>query len=456
MIQPFCGQAIKGLIYFVTLRFIFANMPALPDISFYEPNIVLTLFQFTMFLLLLCGSALISASEAGYFSLTPAQLKLLSDSEIRRDQLALQLINKPERLLANILITNNFINITIVLLSAYIINSLVNFTNAPLLGFIVQVVVITSVLLFVCEIIPKIFATEHNIIVVRFMSWPLNFLSYILYLPASILLLSTSVVQKRLGSIKPNLSVNDLSNALELTGEALKEEKSILKGIVKFGNTEVSEIMLPRMDIVAVDKASTFGKLLSVVVESGYSRLPIYEGNPDNITGILLTKDLLPYIGEKNSFHWQGLAKPAYFIPETKKIDDLLAEFQKNKTHLAIVIDEYGGTCGLVTMEDILEEVIGEISDETDIDEVLPYKRLSENTYLFEAKVQLNDFYKITGVDDCAFDDLKGEYETLAGLLLELKGEIPQRGQKLTYKNFTFFIESADKRRIKQIKVIIK
>ena len=426
-----------------------------PDLSF-KPFQLEAILEIVVLILLLFGSALMSAAEAAYFSLKPIQLKNIKESNSKRDHLVLKLLEKPDKLLANILIGNNFVNITIIILSTYVSSALIDFSAAPLFGFIIQVVVITFIIILICEIIPKIFATEHAIQVSRVMAQPIHFMSSIFFPLTALLLQSTSIVQKRLGTIKPNLSIDDLSNALELTGEALNEEKKILRGIVKFGNTSVSEIMHPRIDIIGIEISASLSQLLSIVVESGYSRLPVYDGTPDNIKGILLAKDLLPYINENNTFHWQGLIKPAYFVPETKKIDDLLAEFQKNKIHLAVVIDEYGGTSGLITMEDILEEVIGEISDESDIEEELPFKKLSENVYLFEAKVQLNDFFKIIGAEDTAFDDLKGEYETLAGLVLELKGEIPQKGDRLEYKNFVFQVEAADKRRIKQIKVTIK
>ena len=407
-------------------------------------------------LVLLLGTAMISASEVGFFSLRPADIEKLNQSKSKNSKLVLKLLENPEKLLANILIANNFLNISIVILSTYISSSLINFPGSPVLAFVLQVVVVTFVILMVGEIIPKVFATDHNISVAKFMAIQLNVLSKIFYPLTYLLISSTSLVQRRLSSKHHNVSIDDLSDAIEIASASLSDEKTILKGIVKFGNTEVSEIMKPRLDIVAIENDTTFLKLLSVIVDTGYSRIPVYEETLDNIKGVLLTKDFLPYIHEKDGFNWQGLVKPAFFIPETKKIDDLLAEFQKKKNHMAIVIDEYGGTCGLVTMEDILEEVIGEISDESDVDEELLYRQLSANVYLFEAKILLNDFYKVTGIEDTVFDDVKGEYETLAGLILELKGAIPEKNDKIEVKNFTFIIESVDKRRIKQVKLIIK
>jgi putative hemolysin len=414
------------------------------------------MIELLMLIILLAGSALISASEVAFFSLKPADIKDIENQKGKKSHLIIKLLDNPERLLANILILNNFINISIIILSTYIIHGVINFSYNPLLGFLFQVIIITGLILLIGEIIPKVFATNHYLKVAFIMAYPLFVISKLLFPLTYILIGSTSFVQKKLSSKKLNLSVNDLSDALEITSASLSEEKKLLRGIVKFGNIDVSEVMQPRMDIVAVEYNTTIKKLLSIIVESAYSRIPVYKDTLDNIKGVLYTKDLLPYLHETKSFKWQSLIKQAFFVPETKKIDDLLAEFQKNKIHLAVVIDEYGGTSGLITMEDILEEVIGEISDESDVDEESLYKKISNNIYLFEAKILLNDFYKITGTDDTAFDDVKGEYETLAGLLLELKGEIPMKNDRIEYRNFSFVIESVDKRRIKQVKVIVK
>jgi putative hemolysin len=411
--------------------------------------------ELLLLIILLLGSALISASEVGFFSLKPADIKELEGQKLKKGSLVLKLLEKPERLLANILIANNFINISIVILGAYITQSLFDFSASPVIGFIVQVVIITFIILLVGEIIPKIFATDNNIKTALNTAFPLLLLSKILHPFTTILIWSSSFAKKRLAAKKPDLSIDDLSDAIEITSDSLTDEKNILKGIVKFGNTTVSEIMHPRLDIVAIEFNSLLSRILSLVVETGYSRIPVYEEDFDNIKGILFTKDLLPYLHYDDTFNWQGLIKEAYFVPETKKIDDLLAEFQKKKIHLAIVIDEYGGTCGLVTMEDILEEIVGEISDESDVDEEMLYKILSKNTYLFEAKILLNDFYRVTGIDISFFNEVKGEYETLAGLILELKGEIPLKNDRIDYKNLSFIIETVDNRRIKQVKVIV-
>jgi putative hemolysin len=411
--------------------------------------------EFLLLIILLLGSALISASEVGFFSLKPSDIKELEERKLKKGTLVLKLLEKPERLLANILIANNFINISIVILSAYVTQNIFDFSASPVIGFLVQVVIITFIILLIGEIIPKIFATENNIKTALNTAFPLSLLSKMLHPFTSFLIWSSSFAKKHIAAKKPDLSINDLSDAIEITSDSLSEEKNILEGIVKFGNTAVSEIMRPRLDIVAIEFSSPLSRILSLIVETGYSRIPVYEETLDNIKGILLTKDLLPYLYHEDQFRWQGLIKDAYYIPETKKIDDLLVEFQKKKNHLAIVIDEYGGTCGLVTLEDILEEIVGEISDESDVDEELLYKVLTKNTYLFEAKILLNDFYKVTGIDGSFFDEVKGEYETLAGLILELKGEIPLKNDKIEYKNLSFTIEAVDNRRIKQVRMTV-
>ena len=409
----------------------------------------------TIAVLLIC-SGLISASEVAFFSLRPIQLDKMSQKFDSRSKKALQCLSNPEKLLANILIANNMVNIGVVILSTYVSKSLIDFSQAPLLGFIFEVVVITFMILFVGEILPKIFAIDNPVAVSRMMAIPLYLLSFLFY-PITILLLkSTALVQKRLNNIKPELSVDDLSAAIEITSDSLKDEKSILESIVKMGNISVIDIMHSRMDMVALSKDTPYRKLFSSFIETGYSRIPIYENSVDNIKGVMILKDLLPYLDEDDSFNWHALMKPIYFVPESKKIDDLLAEFQKNKMHLAVVIDEHGGTCGLVTMEDVLEEVIGEIQDESDTAEEQPYKKIAANTWLFEAKIPLNDFYKVTGVNPNVFHDVKGDFETIAGLLLEMKGTIPAKGTIIEHKNITFIIEQSDKRKIQLVKIIVK
>ncbi|MCX7987556.1 MAG: gliding motility-associated protein GldE, partial [Bacteroidales bacterium] len=367
----------------------------------------------------------------------------------------LKCLENPEKLLATILILNNTVNIGIVILSTYITSGLLDHQTYPVLSFVVEVVVITFIIVLIGEIMPKIIATRNTFKVLHLMAAPLRFFMFFLNPVIYPLTRSSQIVRKRIQRVGTAISVDDLSNALEITSASLNEERKMLEGIVKFGNIEVCQIMKPRLDIVAINWNDNFSKVLSKVIESGYSRLPVYEDTLDNIKGILIAKDLFPYIGEKAEFHWQGLIKPAYFVPETKKIDDLLTDFQRNKIHLAIVVDEHGGTSGLVTMEDILEEIVGEIEDESDIEEEQLYKKLSPDCWLFEAKISMNDFCKVAQLPNDFFEDISGNYETLAGFILELTGEIPPKGSKINFKTLTFEIENADKKRIRQIKVCL-
>jgi putative hemolysin len=288
-----------------------------------------------------------------------------------------------------------------------------------------------------------------------FMALPLVFLQKLFKPLTSILVLSTSFVRKRTGTRHSNISMDDLSNALDLASEDINEDEKILKGIVNFGNINVSEIMCSRLDVTAIDMRFGFEKVKSIIIESGFSRIPVYSGSFDSVKGILFAKDILPYTDRPDNFKWQSLMRPPHFVPETKKINDLLKEFQLKKNHMAVVIDEYGGTSGIITLEDVLEEIVGEITDESDEDETL-YRQIDEKTFIFEGKIHLNDFYKIIEAEDDPFEEVRGESETLAGLILELTGEIPQKGRIITYKHFNFKIESADKRRIKEIRVELK
>lgn len=411
---------------------------------------------FIVMILLLIASAFISGSEVAFFSLTPSNINSLKEKVSRTNNLILKLLNTPERLLATILIANNFVNVGIIILSTFVTISFVDFSYSPAIRFILQVIIITFLILLFGEIIPKIYATQYAMRFASFMAYPLFFLEKVFRPISSFLIYSTKIVNKKFSQAKQNISIDDLSQALDLTSDEIKEDKKILKGIVKFGNINVKEIMKSRVDIVAIDVKTTrdFSEFLSVIIESGYSRIPVYFETFDNIKGILYIKDLLPYINKDDTFRWQSLIRAPYFVPETKKINDLLEEFQSKKIHLAIVIDEYGGTSGIVTLEDILEEIVGEINDEFD-DKQVKYSKLDDKNYIFEGKTLLNDFYKIIQSDDNIFDDIKGDSDTLAGLILEIKGEIPKIYEKITYKNFIFKIESVDKRRIRRIKVTI-
>ena len=420
----------------------------------FNPVTTGSLLGIAVVIILLFCSALISGSEVAFFSLTPLELNSLEEKESKRSRMVLKLLKKPEDLLANILISNNFINVGIVIIASYISSSLMDFTLAPFLGFMVQVIIITFLLLLFGEIIPKLYANKFSSSFALMMAFPLNVMGK-LFIPLIFLLTrSTRSVNKLLANKKQNISMNDLSDALDLATGVFTEEKKMLEGIVKFSNLEASEVMKPRMDVTDVDINISLKDLIQVIMDSGYSRIPVYENTADNVKGILYVKDLLPHL-KKSRYKWQTLIRPPFFVPETKKINDLLQEFQKMKIHLAIVVDEYGGTEGIVTMEDILEEVVGEITDESDEAEEL-YKKLAPDTYLFDGKTLLNDFFKVTELEDEMLDDIRGEAETLAGLILELRGDFPKQDDVINCKNLVFTVTEMEERRIKLIKVFIK
>ncbi len=407
-------------------------------------------------LVLLVISALVSGSEVAFFSLSPTEVDRIKESKSRSGRIAKNLLKHPDRLLATILITNNFVNIGIVIISTFLTSSLFDFeTIKPWVGFTVQVIVVTFLILFFSEVLPKVYANKKPLTFSLFIAPGLLFFSKVFNPISTMLIRSTGVVNRKLSKKKSNLSINELSDALELTEVSLSEEKSILKGIVKFGNIYVSEIMCPRVDVVAVGSEITYTVLLKIINDSGFSRIPVYKETFDEVLGILYIKDLLPHLGKSGDFKWQSLIRPSYFVPESKKINDLLKEFQKEHIHMAIVVDEYGGTSGIITLEDILEEIVGEIADESDAEET-SYRKIDQDNILFDGKVLLNDFYKIAQVEDNVFDDVKGDADTLAGLILELRGEIPEVKDKLTYKNFTFEVREVDQRRIRLIHVSVK
>jgi len=413
-----------------------------------------TITGLIILVILLMASALMSGSEVAYFSFRPEDIERFKTNKSKQSKSALKLYNNPEKLLSTILVGNNTINIAIVLLSAYLSSLLFDFSSEPVLGFLINVVVITFLLLFFGEIMPKVYASRNHIAFALFMAIPLTIMIKIFRPITSILIFSTSFVKKRSGTRRTNLSMDDLSDALELTSDNFTEDGKILKGIVNFGNINVSAIMCPRMDVTAVDIKLGFNTVIDTIIDSGFSRIPVFSGSFDTVKGILYAKDILPYAGNPAGFKWQSILRPPYFVPETKKINDLLKEFQIKKMHMAVVIDEYGGTSGIITLEDILEEIVGEISDEGDEDEVM-YRKLDDNTYIFEAKILLNDFCKIFDIEEELFEEVRGESETLAGLILELTGEIPQKGKIIKTGDFIFKIESADRRRINEVRVEI-
>jgi len=405
--------------------------------------------------ILLFFSAMISGSEVAYFSLGPIHINELKEHPSRKETMVLNLLDKPERLLANILITNNFINVGIVIIASFVTGTIFNFTHSPLLGFVIKVIIITFLLLLFGEIMPKVYANRFAPQFARRMAVPLVILDKLFHPLIFILVRSTGLVNRRLAKKGQNISMDDLSEALDLATDVVENEKEMLEGIVRFSNLEVSEIMKPRTDVVTVDIKTDLNTLTRVIIDSGFSRIPVYEETSDHLKGILYVKDLLPHINQKNKFNWQKLIREPFFVPETKKINELLKEFQEKKIHLAIVVDEYGGTEGIVTMEDILEEVVGEITDESDEEEVF-YRRIDAFTFAFDGKTLLNDFYKVTELDDELFDEVKGDAETVAGLLLELKGGFPRMNDVIQCKGIEFTVLAMDKRRIKEVKVFLK
>lgn len=405
-------------------------------------------------IVLLIGSGLMSASEVAFFSLRPEEIENLKTNKDKKSGTILKLYDNPEKLLSTVLVANNTINIAIVLLAAFLSSKIFDFSSEPVLGFIINVVAITFLLLFFGEVMPKVYASRNHLAIARSMAHPLSVLEKVFKPITSLLIFSSSFVKKRTGTHRSNISMVDLSDALELTSDDFTEDEKILKGIVNFGNINVSAIMCSRTDVTAIDIKSGFDKIVPVIISSGFSRIPVYSGSFDAVKGILYAKDVLPYTNNPGNFKWQALLRPPYFVPETKKINDLLKEFQTKKMHMAVVIDEYGGTSGIITLEDILEEIVGEITDESDEDQNL-YRKIDEKTYVFEAKILLNDFCKVFDIDEDIFEEVRGESETLAGLILELTGEIPQKDQIIKYRDFSFRIESADRRRIKEIRVEI-
>lgn len=415
------------------------------------------LFAIIAMLVLLLIVALVSAAESAFFSLSPTDMETLKTSNEKNDEKILLLIEGSKRLLATLLISVNFINIAIVILSSFIIDGLLDFSNDPLLGFIIQVVVVTFLILLVGEVTPKIYATQNPLRVSRVLVFLVQLLQRIFYPVSSFLIFTTSVLDKIIKPRAHNISVDELSQALELTvdEDIPAEDHKILKGIVKFGHTDVKQIMRSRIDVIAFESELKFTKLLDAITNSGFSRVPIYKGTLDNVLGVLYSKDLLQYMDENDNFNWHSIIRPPFFVPENKKIDDLLREFQNNKIHLAVVVDEYGGTSGIVTLEDVIEEIVGEINDEFDDDDLI-YSKLDDSNYVFEGKAHLNDVYRILQIDGEDFEDAKGEADTLAGLILEVEGRIPTKNEKIQFKNLTFTIEAADNRRIKRVKITIE
>lgn len=399
-------------------------------------------------------SAFISASEIAFFSLSPQDINELEEERNPQDILIKSLLARSEYLLATILIANNLVNVAVVMLCTFFINNIIDFSNTPILGFIFQTIILIFLLLLFGEIMPKIYASHNALKFARKASHTLQILQKIFYPLGNFLVKSTQLINKHISHKNINISMNELSQALEMTKVDINEEKAMLEGIIKFGGKTVAEIMTSRIDMTDIDIKTNFKNLIKNIVENGYSRLPVYDGNEDNIKGIIYIKDLLPYLDRDENFHWQNLLRNPYFVPEMKMIDDLLEEFRSRKIHMAIVVDEFGGTSGIVTMEDILEEIVGEISDEYD-EEEKQYTKIDNNTYIFEGKTLLNDFYKITGIPESDFVEISDEAETLAGLILEIKQDFPIAKEKINYGIYTFVVLEMNKRRIIKVKVKI-
>ena len=404
-------------------------------------------------LLLVSGFA--SGSEIAFFSLAPSDLSELDEERTPTDVKIKELREDSDRTLATILITNNLVNVTIIMLLNYFFAHLVDFGGAYWLQFLCITVLLTFLLLLFGEIMPKVYTGQHPLNFCRRAVGGILFCRKLFYPFATILIKSGILADKVVRKESHVLSVDDLEQALELTDkEDIREEQRMLEGIVRFGDETAKEIMTSRQDVVDLDFKSSFAEVLRCIVANNYSRIPVYQDNSDNVRGILYIKDLLPHLSKGAAFRWQSLIRPPYFVPETKKIDDLLREFQENKVHIAIVVDEFGGTSGIVTLEDILEEIVGEINDEYDEDEK-SYVRINDNTFIFEGKTLLSDFYRIMKVDDEIFEDVEGDADSIAGLLLEIKGDFPKLHEKIDYQNFTFEILEMEERRISKVKVVI-
>ena len=428
---------------------------ALSDISFNSISLGVAI-AILITIVLLGLSAFASASEIAYFSLSPSDLSELSEERTEQDKAINMLRDDSERTLATILITNNFVNVTIIMLCNYIFTSLVYFgEKAYWLQFLIVTVLLTFLLLLFGEIIPKVYSREEPLAFCRRSVSGILFFRRLFWVFESILLRSGFLASKVIKNDQQMLSVDELEHALELTDKNdIKEEQKMLQGIVRFGDETVREVMTSRQDIVALNINSPFSDVLKSIVENNYSRIPVYQNNDDNIKGVLYIKDLLPHLAKPTSFKWQTLMRPPHFVPETKRLDDMMKDFKENKVHIAIVVDEFGGTSGLITLEDILEEIVGEINDEYD-EEDTSYSKLNYNTYVFDGKTLLSDVTKILEVDDDYFSEIEGDADSLAGLLLEIKGDFPTMYERIEYRNFMFEILKVDGRRISKVKITI-
>ncbi|HNZ42152.1 MAG TPA: gliding motility-associated protein GldE [Bacteroidales bacterium] len=426
--------------------------------TFFKPVTAGIIIGFIFLVVLLACTALVSGSEMAFFSLDAKQLDELKSKKKNHSHLIIQLLKQPQKLLATILITNNFFNVSIVILSTYLTINLFDLTGHYVLSFLIEFVVLTALILLFGEMLPKIYASQNPLKFASMMAAPMKFLTKIFSPLSFFMVRSTGVIERRLSKKKQVVSFEDLSDAIELTSDEItqQQERKILKGIVKFADIEVSQVMKPRIDVVAAEYNINFHQLIHFIQNAGFSRIPVYKKTFDHIAGILYIKDLLQYIGREAAFNWQTLIRPPFYVPENKKINDLLSEFKEKKIHMAVVVDEYGGTSGIVTMEDVIEEIVGEISDEYDTEsEDIDFTKIDDYTYIFDAKTSLNDLAKKINFSDEFFSDIKGESESIAGLILEMTGKIPQKNETINIKDLSFTILSSDIRRIKKVKVII-
>lgn len=427
--------------------------PSLFFLTVLDTNLIIG-FVGIFFLLFL--SAIISGAEAAFFSLSVKDIEDTLQENSSKGKIISKLLDKPKKLLATLSVANNFINIGVVILFSFLSKNIFIDIDSLLLKFILEVIVITFLILFFGEVLPKVYASRNNIKFAKRVVYPIAFLDKLLT-PVSLPMRAVTLyLHNKLGKQKTSFSVDQLSQALELTDSegTSSEEQKILEGIVSFGNTDTKQVMSPRIDIFALEISESFEAICPKIIEKGFSRIPVYRDNIDQIEGVLFVKDLLPHI-DKTEFDWTTLIREAFFVPENKKLDNLLKDFQNLKSHLAIVVDEYGGTSGLVSLEDVIEEIVGDISDEFD-DEHLNFSQIDDKNYLFEGKINMKDFYRIIDVDEDVFESQKGEAETLAGFILEILGNFPKKDQKIVFENCVFTIETVDKKRVKQIKVTIE
>ena len=426
--------------------------PSFGFLSTIDPNL---LFGIIGIIILLFCCAMVAAAEVALFSLTQKDIAGLSQKNAPKSIVINELLAKPKKLLATILVANNFLHIAIVVLFAFSLDTVFSAIAIPIVKFIVEVILVTFLILLFGEVLPKVYANRNNVKFALFIAYPLLVLNKLLSPISSPMRALTTFIHDKLGKQKSNFSVNQLSQALELTMDAdtSQEEQKILEGIVSFGNTDTKQVMSPRIDIFAIEIEMSFAEIYPKIVEKGYSRIPVYKDNIDHIEGVLYIKDLIPHINKKE-FEWKTLLREPFFVPENKKLDNLLKDFQSMKSHLAIVVDEYGGTSGLVSLEDVIEEIVGDISDEFDDDEI-NFTQIDDRNYLFDGKINLKDFYRIVDVDENLFENSKGEAETLAGFILEIVGNFPRIKQKIQFEDCLFTIETVDKKRVKQIKVTL-